>query len=209
VNGKALRQTLGLSETATDDEVTTKLNELKARPVPPAPPAPDPLSTASVEDVLKQLTDLQGNPGVKALAELVKAQQTQLTRLDGDRKKAQIERQLDELDRGKAFSVPPVVKERLREVLEQAPEGLGKEVFEAYQKTLEIGLIDMSERGWQRRGGDQSPTTLYLTEVDQLMTSSASAGRKMSYADAAMQVARTNPQLAAQYREDSYIDEGR
>jgi hypothetical protein len=209
---KVLRALIGLAETATDDEVTAKLAELKASEPPktdPPKPEVDPLSKMSVEEVLHQLTDLQGNPGVKALAELVKAQQEQLRTYRDESRKVFVDRQLDNLDRiaeGKKFAVPPIVKERLREVLTTAPEGLAKEVFEAYQSTLELGLIDMTERGWQRRGGDQSPTQQFLTEVDGIMAKNP----KMSYAQAATLVARTNPSLSEQYRQDSYIDsEGR
>jgi hypothetical protein len=210
---KVIRSLIGLAETATDDEVTAKLAELKAKAEPPKtdPPKPtdDPLSKMTVDEVLHQLTDLQGNPGVKALAELVKAQQEQLRNYRDESRKVFVERQLDNLDRiaeGKKFAVPPIVKDRLREVLTTAPEGLAREVFEAYQNTLELGLIDMTERGWQRRGGDQSPTQQFLTEIDAIMVKNP----KMSYAQASTLVARSNPALSEQYRQDSYIDsEGR
>jgi hypothetical protein len=212
VDGNALRKAIGLAEDATDDQVTAKLAELNGRPAPPTDPPkePDPLNGQSLEQVLKSLSDLPGNPAVKTLTDLVQAQQRQLTEQNRSLKEIQVERQLDELDRGKKFAVPPVVKDRLREVLLSSAPELGQQVFEAYQSTLELGLVDMTERGWQRRGEEKSPAARFLTEVDTLMADAKNKGKEITYAQAAGMVARENPQLADEYRQDSYIPvEGR
>jgi phage I-like protein len=209
---KVIRQMLGLSEDATDEAVTAKLTELAARPAAPAAPAGPPDAPASPEEVarlIKSLSDVDGNPALKALTELVQAQQKQLSNMAWERHQDAVEKQLTDLDilmKDKQLAVPPAVKERLRDILLKSPRQLGDQVFEAYKQTLELGLIDMTERGWQRRGGETSPTQQYLTEIDAKMATNS----KLSYADAAAQVARENPALAMQYRDESYIpSEGR
>jgi phage I-like protein len=213
---KLLRALLQLEEGATDEQVAVKLAEVVAKSAgitPPAPPTdpPEPKKfnvndPASVQEALKQLADVTGNPAIKTLTDLVRAQQDQIKSLAEERKVALVEKKLNELDAGKNFVVPPVVKDNLRAMLMESPDGLGDQVLEAYRQTLEIGVIDMTERGWQRRGGEKSPTTLFLTAVDDLM----SKNKGMTYSEAAVRVSRENPQLAMQYREDSYIpSEGR
>jgi phage I-like protein len=207
---KVLRATLGLAEDATDEQVTAKLTELAARPVPTIEPSTStPASPEEVMALVQKLSDVEGNPALKALTELVQAQQKQLSTMAHERHVQAVEIKLTELDglmKDKHLAVPPAVKNQLREILIKSPKQLGDQVFDAYKSTLELGLIDMTERGWQRRGDDKSPTTMYLTAIDEMM----SANPKMTYATAAGRVASEQPQLAAQYREESYIpSEGR
>lgn len=212
---KKLREILGLGENATDEEVTAKLTQLAEPPAQPTPVEP-PAAPASPEEVarlIKQLQDVDGNPAMKALTDLVQAQQKTLESMAWERHTQFVERQLADLDnelKGKQLAVPPAVKDQLREILLKSPKALGEQVYNAYKQTLTMGLIDMGERGWQRRGEETSPTQRYLSEIDQVMADATAKGKKMSYADAAAQVARMNPQLAQDYREDSYIpSEGR
>jgi hypothetical protein len=215
---KKLREALGLQEDASDADVVAKLAE-GLNPTPPAPTPPvapppttlptptEPSSPADVAALLRQLSDVDGNPAIKALTDLVKAQQNQLAEVVQQRKVERIDRQLADLDAGKKFAVPPAVKDQLRDILLRSPEELGQQVLSAYTETLKLGVIDLGERGWQRRGDDKSPTQMYLTAIDEMMSK---PGNKMSYAEATARVAAENPQLAAQYREESYIpSEGR
>jgi phage I-like protein len=215
VDGKELRAKLGLKEDATDEEVNARLDAFSklqlGDPTPPTDPASADdldLSKLNLDEVLKSLSDLPGNPGVKGLTDLVKQQHKQMAEQAKRLREIEVDRQLDELDRGKKFSVPPVVKENLRKVLLSSAPEFGRQVFEAYQQTLELGLVDMTERGWQRRGETKSPSERFLTEVDTLMADAANKNQKITYAQAAAMVANSNPQLAEEYRQDSYIPEG-
>jgi len=211
---KQLRKLLGLAEDASDEDVTKKLTERLAQPAPPAPREEPPDTPASPEDVaalIRNLSDVEGNPALKALTDLVQAQQKQLNSMSYERHKETVERRLSDLDvelKEKGLAVPPAVKDQLREILNKSPKQLAEQVYNAYKQTIQMGLIDMTERGWQRRTGEKSPTEQYLTEVDQIMAKATAANRKMSYAEAAMMVARQNPQLTEQYRQESYIEEG-
>ncbi len=208
VDPKKLREILGLSEDASDEMVTAKLTEL-AKPRQPTYASLEDVSTPEPDEMarlLKSLSDVDGNPALKALTELVEAQRKQLGQYAMAAKRDRVETQLAELDRGKTFAVPPAVKDRLRDILLRSPDQLGQEVYEAYRKTLELGVIDLTERGWQRRGAEKSPAQQYLDEIDSLM----SKNKGMTYAEAAAQVSRANPSLVQEYREDAYIPmEGR
>lgn len=213
MDGKLLRLAMGLAEDATDEVVLAEIVKRNAAKVDPptGPKTPEVLKfdinkPETVAAALQQLADVKGNPAIKALRDIIEAQQSQLTSLDLERREARVAKMLDDLDRGKQFAVPPAVKDNLREMLLNSPDGLGQQVYEAYQKTFEVGVIDLTEKGWQRRGGESSPVQNFLTEVDNVMTKS---GGKMTYAEATMAVSRNNPELARQYREESYIPEGR
>jgi phage I-like protein len=205
---KKLREVLGLAEDATDEQVVAKLQEVTA-PRPPTYPDLDSINEPAPDEMakmLKSLADIDGNPALKALTELVEAQRKQLSQYAMAARRQRVESQLADLDRGKTFAVPPAVKDQLRDILLRSPDQLGAEVFDAYKKTLEMGIIDLTERGWQRRGDEKSPAEQYLSEIDALM----SRDKGLTYAEAAQRVSRTNPQLAMEYREESYIPmEGR
>lgn len=208
---KILRGILGLAEDASDETVTAKLQEL-AKPKPPTmdPALTDPASPDELAKLVRQLQDVDGNPAIKALTDLVTAQRAQLAQVMAERKKAKVDRQLEELDRGKSFAVPPVVKEQLRDILMRSPDELGQQVFDAYQQTMKLGVIDLTERGWQRRGEETSPTGKFLAEVAAKQQAAKAAGQNMSYAAAVAAVSRENPNLSSEYREESYIPvEGR
>jgi phage I-like protein len=206
---KILRGILGLAEDASDEQVTIKLQELAA-PRPTMDPAlTDPASPDELARLVQRLSDVDGNPAIKALTELVTAQRNQLATILTEQKIARVDRQLADLDKGKSFAVPPVVKAQLRDILLRSPDELGQQVFKAYEQTMKLGVIDLTERGWQRRGDELSPSEQMLAEVAKRQQAATAAGQKMSYAEAVSIVSRENPALSTQYREDSYIPEGR
>lgn len=111
---------------------------------------------------------------------------------------------LDELDRGKKFAVPPAVKEQLREILLRSNKELGEAVYNTYKKTMELGVIDLNEYGWQRKGEAVSATDALGAEVRKLME----ADKELRYSDAYKIVAGQRPDLVDAARQDSYIRDG-
>jgi phage I-like protein len=191
---KVLRTTLGLAETATDDEVAAKLKALtEGSYVPPG-------AGMTVEEALAALSESANNPGVKALADLVTAQQQELVVLHKKNREADIESKLKELDEGvEGFKVPPVVKNHLRYVMLNSPQAVADQVLEQYKKTLDIGLVDMTEKGWVRRNADQTPNARFEARVKSLMEED-----KLSYGDAVQLASAQDPELYAEYRAESY-----
>jgi hypothetical protein len=216
---KKLREILKLSETATDDEVTAALTKLSESagtgqpstpppPTPPAPPAP-PAGTGDVDPkdvttLLSELVDTSNNPAVKALGELVKTQQEELTRLHTANREAAVEKKLSELDdiaKDRDIAIPTSVHDQLKHILLNSPVKLGEMVFNSYVDTIKLGVVELGERGWQRRVHAGTPGQRFEELVGEQIKLSEG---KMNYADAMERVAAQNPQLYTEYREESF-----
>jgi hypothetical protein len=195
MDAKKLREALKLSETATDEEVLTAIAGLSEKKDDDLPD----LSDKSVDELLKQLSEVGSNPAVKALTELVTVQHDQLKKFDKRTKEDAVDKRLSELDHlDERFKIPPATKAQLREVMLNSPKELAEEVYKTYKRTLELGIVDMTERGWQPRG-DGSPTKRFNEAVAQLQKDG-----DLSYSDAVEQVALNDRQLYDAYREESF-----
>jgi hypothetical protein len=216
---KELRRILGLAEDATDEQVNQRVAQLKQLqevlnkpPTPPAPPTPpeppkpaDPPTTKSVEQLLAELGQVdKEHPAVKMLTSILDQQRTTIEAQAKQLHEAEVERMLEELDRGKKFAVPPAVKEQLRAILLQSNKELGEAVYETYKKTMELGVIDLNEYGWQRKGEAVSATDALNAEIRKLME----ADKELRYSDAYKIVAGQRPDLVQAARQDSYIKDG-
>jgi len=209
---KKLRLTLGLAEDATDEQVEARLKALSEQTPPSAPPAPPvappvvppvvpPVPPAlTVDEALAQLSEAANNPAIKALTDLVTAQQEELSSLHKKNKEQTVEAKLKTLDEGKSFKVPPAVKNHLRNIMLNSPESVADEVFKQYQKTLELGIIDMTEKGWTRRNADQTPGAQFENLVKKLQEEN----KGLSYPDAMEMAASQNPKLYDEYRESAF-----
>lgn len=194
VTPKELRESLGLPETATDDEVRAKLSELQPKPpAPPAPPAPAP-----VVDEAKLNELVAANPALKALTDLVTAQSQQIATLIETTKRNQVSTRLSEADRGKQV-MSPAAKEAMEKLL------LGESVAdnaEAFLKLLAEGnaIVETGERG------SGNPEEIGLTDAEKIWderVAKAMSEQKIDYAAAAEQVAKADPKLFKEYREAS------
>lgn len=222
---KELRKALGLAEDASDAEVTAKLNELRGLQAalstlpspnpshfPPEPkkddpkPEDDPKPTPqTVEEALASLGALSENhPAVKMLTGLLEEQRAQIVAQRKILQEQKVDRMLEELDRGKKFAVPPAVKEQLRTILLNSEGELGQKVYDTYKQTLDLGVVDLEEHGWQRRGEAVDASTALNAEVRKLQE----ADKQLSYRDAYAEVCRQRPDLAQAVRQDSYIKDG-
>lgn len=219
---KELRKALGLAEDASDAEVTAKLTELRGlqtalstlpNPTPPAPtppkedpkPTDPPKITATVPELLAQLSDVNADhPAIKMLSTIMEQQRTTIDAQQKALREIEVEQMLADLDRGKKFAVPPAVKDQLKEILLRSNKELGEQVYEAYKKTLELGVVDLNEYGWQRKGEAVNPATALNAEVAKLME----ADKNLQYADAYRQIAGMRPDLVQAVRQESYIKDG-
>jgi hypothetical protein len=190
---KVLRQTLGLAETATDEEVAAKLKSLTETPSTP-------VEGITVEQALAELSAATNNPGLKALTDLITAQHQELSALNKKSKEQTVETKLKELDEGKPFKVPPVVKNHLRHIMLNSPDAVANAVFDQYKQTIDLGLIDMTEKGWVRKNADQTPEKQFEAAVKKLME----ADKALNYADAVQQASAENPKLYDEYREQAF-----
>jgi hypothetical protein len=221
---KALRKALGLSDDASDADVTTKLTTLNQLneamttqpPTPPAPPAPPtpptppepPKQQYSADDIPGLLARLSeqavSSPAVLMLKELMESQQLTIADQAKALREIEVDKRLGELDKGKKFAVPPAVKEMLRDILLNSSRELGETVMSMYQKTIDLGVVDLSEKGWQKTGESVSATTALQAEIRKLRE----ADPQLSYSSAYKAVAGDRPDLVQAARQDSYIKDG-
>jgi hypothetical protein len=212
---KKLREMLKLSENATDAEVETALAAKLAEPAPAAPtvtppaavtpPAETPkeLEEVDVAKILSELVDTGNNPGIKALGELVRTQQQELARQAKILQEQAVDKQLQELDdlaKTRDIAIPPAVHDQLKYILMNSPKGLGETVFNAYADTIKLGVVEMGERGWQRKITTAAPGQQFEELCAEYMKLHEGTG----YADAMEAVSRSHPDLFTQYREESF-----
>jgi hypothetical protein len=182
-----------------------------AQPTPPTPPAePQPPASTiegrSVEEMVASLSEVNADhPALKAMKQLMERQREEILFHRKEARKLEVDKMLDDLDRQKeGFAVPPAVKDNLRALMlrEDTPKELGDQVYEAYRNTLSLGIVELKERGWQRRGEAATASETFNGEVAKLME----ADKNMGYRDAAEHVSRTRPDLVNATREESYIE---
>lgn len=182
-----LRQALGLSEEATEEdalEAIKKLSEPKPAPTPD-PAIPVELSeNPIVKGLIDQVSELKA---ARTLSE-AKALTDKWTTKNADRK----------------FSLPPAVQEDLETILVGGSTELNEKVTAFVEHILENGLVQLGEIGTgsgRRKTGDddESAVKAFNLKVKELMEGNES----MAFADAYDTVARDNEELFHRYREET------
>jgi phage I-like protein len=192
---KELRKLLGLSEDATDDQVTTKLNELMK---PPAPPVNDPPK----DDITKLA---ESNPVIKKLLEDQAAMRHQLAEQAKATRLAEMKNrvsQLGETATGKGYAFPAVVLNELPVVLADLSDAAGKKVIELFEKLGEVGLVKLGETGHQKIGG--TDTADGQDAVHKAVTALMDKDKDLDYLTAYDKVLSEKPELFEGYRTNSY-----
>jgi phage I-like protein len=172
--------------------------------LPPGAPSQSNPEGKSVEQLLAELGQVGQNPAIAALTNLMEAQRSEIMALRKDQHAQNVDRLLKELDYGKKFVVPPAVKDQLRHIMLNSPWELAGKVYDAYKQTIELGVVELDERGWARRGEIATPVETLNKEVAKLME----ADKNLSYRDAYAAVSKDRPDLAQAVRQDAYIKEG-
>ena len=208
---KKLRESLGLAEAATEDDVVKKLTELGqqittlttektvlteeiAKLKNPQDPSNDPN--------LKALID--GSPAFKALYEANQAKEKQLAEAQTAIRLAEVNTKLAELQQGKTFALVPTVREALQQIMLKSGAEASKLLFELFEQIVNgSGLVDLSEKGYSRqRDGDGADATRRFNDLVQAKINKGEG--KVDYGTAVEEVARENPRLFEEYREGSY-----
>jgi phage I-like protein len=210
VDGKKLRESLGLAETVTDEVVFAKLTEnattittltadkvaLTAELDKIKNPGPD-----LMDPELKKL--VEASPAMKALVESLEKEKALSEQRATALKLAEVTNQISDVQKGKTFALAPAVKEDLKQLLLKASPEASKLLVEFMGKVVNgDGLVDLSERGFTgRRENEAGDATFRFNEqVKTLMN----GDDKMTFADAVEKVAASNPRLYSEYREASY-----
>jgi phage I-like protein len=147
-------------------------------------------------DVAKLVGD---NPAMKVLAEVMEAQEVELnqtrTALRFSEAQGKITK-LNEMALQRKQAFPASVEEDLRDLFIDSPKEFSDKVFLLLEKIAKTGLIQLGEIGRTRNGGGFKQT--FHEQVMRKMSD-----EKLSYVEAANQLAASNPKLYEDYRADS------
>lgn len=209
MDGKELRKLLKLSEDATDDEVREKLGQVtqdpSKDPEPKDPekkdpePAPTPDPEPVPDDENKELSELLlKNPALKSFMDKVSAMEKKLDEQAKTIREQEIRSKLSELSDAQ-YALPPSVEDQLVAALSEDNVDLTK-IFDAVSTLKKTGFVQLDEYGRQRTGGEKDQVDKFSEAVKGLMEKDS----KLSYADAAEQVAMQDPVLYEAYRQGSY-----
>lgn len=203
---QALAKRFGLPEDAPEADVLAKVNEEPAtspeqKKEEHKEEEPQPVA-ASENAALKKLAE--DNPAIKQLMETVQAQDVALRGLTKSLREKEVDAsvtKLSEKAKEKGFALPPTTKEELKKALTEAPVQLGETVYSAFEKMLD-GVVELKERGSSGTGERQEKTA--VQKFNELVEAEMKANDKLSYSDATVQAASKDPQLFAEYREESF-----
>jgi phage I-like protein len=202
---KKLRTQLGLPEDATDEQVDAKITELNARPEKVEEEeevvAPQAIAASELVKTLSESTD----PEKKALGELLASQQnviaTQGAALHLSEVNASV-KTLCELARTKGYAVTPAQEQAwTNALLPLHDKQLSEKVFDAFKAGFETQLVQLTELGGAGNGNtDEKTATVKFNEA---VAEFQKNNDKVDYADAVQTVAAQQPQLFAEYRDES------
>jgi phage I-like protein len=213
VDGKKLREALGLSADTTDEAVFAKLGEI-AQAMPKLAEAETKLTEAQAkiaqltakDEVDPQLMKLiEGSPAMRKMYEASQAKDKQLAELQQSIRLGEVNAQIGQLQQNDKMALAPVVRDALREVMLTMGTDAAKKLHETVLvKIMDgSGTVDLSEHGYtgrKRTDSDIDPTIRFNDAVKALME----GPDKVDYGTAVERVARENRTLFNEYREANY-----
>lgn len=219
---KELRKLLGLAENASDDDVRAKLeanqpdpnkpdpNQPPADPNPnpngptPTPPgvpnpAPNPTPPTPEPSEDKELAKLaEESPAIKALMDRLTETNKRLDESDKQLREQKVRGQIASLSDGVA-ALPPSVEEQLVAALSGESVDVTK-LFEAFGTLKKTGFVQLTEKGRAGGQGQNGQDDPFGKAIKSLMEKDT----KLSFADAAEQIALQDPDVYEAYRQGSY-----
>jgi phage I-like protein len=202
---KKLRELLGLPEDATEEQVTTALTEKLTAAPENKDQGGDKGGAAGAaqlsEEVIRRLSE--ENPAVKALAEQVALQKTQLAEMAVATRLAEVSTQVIQLDesakaKGRAF--PPAPLDAFKALLVKVPKQFGDELAAALTTLAETGFVSLGEQGTGHQTEDGDALKKFNDEVKKFLD----ANEGMSFSEATVEVSRRDPALFVAYQEAAY-----
>lgn len=160
-------------------------------------------TSTSAED--KELAKLaEENPAVAKMLSEHKSMQDRMNNLETATRLSEVSTQLSELGKDHKRALPPVVQDKLRQVMVQLPKKLSDEVADAMVDLMKVGVVELGERTpkspeGKRGEGDDNVVAKYLGEIDRIMKEESTDEHKVTFREAADMVYFSNPDLHAQY----------
>lgn len=192
---KLIRQLLGLPEDATDEQVTSSIQDALKKKADDKDP-----QLVLTSELIKLAEE---SPAVKALTEQLKQQETTIGEMRAAHKLSEANADSAKLTEPfthegvrMAFSEP--VKSALQKVLLLAEGDLRAEIVKLFGE-LTKGVVILNELGTGHKDGGKDAIKVFSDAVTKIQTE-----RKLSYADASIVAASENPQMFEEYRQASF-----
>jgi phage I-like protein len=223
---------LGLSEDASDEDIQTKLTELlqnqtqltevlglsegadlieavKALKEPEPPKKED---KGSLKDMVLKLGE--DNPFVQKLAEGIerlegdnKSLTDKVVELTEESRKSQIQKKLSEID-SEGKKLTPAQRDDFEKVLLTSPTSAHESIYKLAEDVAKSSGVSLEEKGGTRPPGtstDEDSATKRFN--DRIATLIKDSDKKLAFADAVEMVSQEDPQLFAEYRQESFARE--
>lgn len=147
------------------------------------------------------------NPAVAKMLSEHKALKDDVTTLKTATRLSEVSAQLSEIGKDHKRALPPVVQNKLREVMVQLPKSLSDDLSDAMVELMKVGVVELGERtpkgkdgNKDNKGGDV--VTKFLSEVDRIQKEyKEEHDEKMPFRDAVDQVYLSDRQLYEDYQD--------
>lgn len=159
----------------------------------------------------KELAKLaESNPAVAKMLTEHQAMQERMTNLETATRLSEVSTQLSELGKDHKKALPPVVQDKLRQIMVRLPKTLSDEVADAMVDLMKVGVVELGERTPQspdgKRNEGDNVVSKYLSEIDRIVKEESTDEHKITFREAADKVYFSDPELHAQYQ--SAVAEG-
>jgi len=205
---ETLRESLGLSDEATEDDVAKLLAENIKRE-----PSTNGDGTKSTEkpdydalsDAIKGLRDTNEAIQLSQLQDQIRTLREDKDKLQASLRLSEANTAVQQLSEGKGYVLPVPSQEKLLQILIKAPKTLSDEIVALFTEVKEKGLVELSERGKLRPEAEMvhsdDPVKNFTQGVERRMSENG-----LSYVEAIHQLASENPALYKAYRNASFIE---
>lgn len=191
------------------DQLVAKLSEKLGVAVPPKDDkpkddkTPDGLKLSEIADLKKLAED---NPLVAGLVKHLENQGVNLAETSQKLRETQVAQKMSEFDRASKLVLTPATKKLIHELVMEMPQSLSEKFWDVMNqmRTSQGFLVELGERtGASVKFGEQKTASQRFSE---LVNEHMQKGTDVSYPDAVENVAKANPSLWEEYRQETFIN---
>lgn len=190
------------------DQIAAKLSEKLGLATPPKDDkdkknVPDALKLSEIADLKKLAED---NPLVAGLVKHLENQGVNLAETAQKLRETQVEQKMSEFNASSKLVLTPSTKKLIHELLMDMPVQLSEKFWDVLNqmRTSQGFLVELGERtGASVKFGEQKSASQRFSEM---VNEEMKQGKDVSYPDAVESVAKANPSLWEEYRQETFIN---
>lgn len=164
---------------------------------------PDALKLSEIADLKKLAED---NPLVAGLVKHLENQGISLAETAQKLRETQVTQKMSEFDRASKLVLTPATKKLIQELVMEMPQNLSEKFWDVMNqmRTSQGFLVELGERtGASVKFGEQKTAQQRFSEM---VNEQMANGKDLSYPDAVENVAKANPSLWEEYRQETFIN---